>query len=384
MNVREKSEGGVRILHVGNVFLDKPVPRLRREGSENRREELRDSFSALMQAVEERNIQLVLFSGNLVDNAFVTNDTVVFLARQFSNHPTCQFVIAPGTKDAYVDGSIYRSPRFGKNVHIFTEETLSRMDFDELGVSVYGWAIKDEENLVSPLADKCVFDPYRLNLVCGYGNIDGEEREPFVASKDIAAFGAHYAALSGSGRHDGFLRLDGTVASLTGGFECTSFSHKEPGGVNYVYALPLDDGAWRLTTKRVITGIYRYAEESIDVSHLLNETGAAPLVCERIREREYGEKTALRVYLRGTVAPEASFIALPTAADYGVYAIEFVDQTVPTDGMDWLLHDMSAGGELYRHLYRAMTEGTPESRARAARTFRIGYAALEGKDFTRH
>ena len=41
-------------------------------------------------------------------------------------------------------------------------------------------------------------------------------------------------------------------------------------------------------------------------------------------------------------------------------------------------------GEEYTDFYRAMTEGTPESRARAARTFRIGYAALEGKDFTRH
>ena len=90
------------------------------------------------------------------------------------------------------------------------------------------------------------------------------------------------------------------------------------------------------------------------------------------------------MYLRGSVSPEASFLSLGTAADYGVYALEVVDQTVPTDGMDDLLHDMSAKGELYRHLYRAMTEGTPESCARAARTFRVGYLALLGKDFTRH
>lgn len=381
----ESTREGVRILHVGNVLLDRPIARLRSDAPENRREELRDSFSRLLQMAFERGVRLVLVSGNLFDNAFVTNDTVVFLSSLFSSYPSCHFVIAPGQKDAFTEESVYRSGRFGRNVHIFTEEHLSRFDFDDLGVTVYGWAYTGAEHDFSPLSGKRVALGERLSLVCGCGIVDGEE-EGFctVSGADVSSFGAHYVALSGAGTHEGFLRYGSTVLSASGRFECTSFSHKEEGGVNLVSAQPWEAGAWRLSAKRVQTGEYRYAEECIDVSHLSAESDAVPLVAERIRERGYDGRTALRVYLRGSVSPEASFLSLGTATDYGVYALEVIDQTVPTDGMDDLLHDMSAKGELYRHLYRAMTEGTPESCARAARTFRVGYLALLGKDFTRH
>jgi hypothetical protein len=122
----------------------------------------------------------------------------------------------------------------------------------------------------------------------------------------------------------------------------------------------------------------------VDVSHLSRNADAAERILERIAERGYGEKTVLRVFLRGSVPAEAAFVSLDTAADYGVYALQVSDQTVPTDGTEYLLRDMSAKGELYRHLYAAMTEGTPEACAHAARIFRIGYAALCQKDFTKH
>ena len=138
IGIEETTDSGVRILHVGNVFLDRPIRRVRKEASEDRRGQLRESFCRLMQAVEEKKIQLVLFSGNLVDNAFATNDTVEFLMREFGAHERCHFVIAPGSSDYYFEKSIYRSGRFPRNVHIFTEEILSRFDFDDIGVTVYG------------------------------------------------------------------------------------------------------------------------------------------------------------------------------------------------------------------------------------------------------
>lgn len=386
IQAQQLEEGGVRILHVGNVFLDRPIAPLTRDTSEHRRKELRDSFCRFLQTVKEKDVRLVLISGNLLDNEFASNDTVVFLMRELGECPDCHFVIAPGPRDHYFDGSIYKSGRLPRNVHIFTEEILSRFDFDELGVTVYGWAFMGHEHMFSPLAHKRVVRSDRLNLICGYGCVDAEDQTqcPIKAS-EITAFGAHYAALSsGEQGHSGFMRFDGTVLSYSGHFESVSFADKEEGGANLVTALPLGADAWQLLVKRVPTGVYRYAEEIIDVSHLSKESDVAPLICERIAKEGYGEKTALRVRLRGSVTPEAAFLSLGDAADYGVYAFEVVDETVPTDGTEMLLHEMSAKGELYRHLYRAMTEGTPESCARAARTFRVGYAALSGKDFTRH
>jgi len=381
MNMETNST--VRILHVGNVLLDRPVARLRYDVPEHRREEIRDAFALLMKTVDEKQIRLVLFSGNLVDNAYTTNDTVTFFMREFGMRPDCHFVIAPGPRDCFAKGSIYRSGRLPRNVHVFTEEILSRFDFDDLGVTVYGWAFLDKTHRFSPPAHKRVADPNRLNILCGFCEAD-EEESMFcpVTTAEIAQFGAMYAALTSERAHEGFSRVGNTVMSYSGHFECTSFLHKQMGGVNLVTASPAHGGGWQLSVCRTPTGVYRYAEEILDVSHMSSEDAVAQEILACIKRGGYGEKTALRIRLRGSVSPDVSFASLGAAAEYGVYSLEIRDETVPTDGTEYLLRDMSAKGELYRHLYSAMTEGTPESRARAARTFRIGYAALRGKDFS--
>ena len=371
----------LRILQIGNVFLDRPIERLREGVPERRREELRDAFSRVLQTAEESEVALVLFTGNLFDSAYLTNETVEFLVRELSLRPHMQFVIAPGPFDPYGETSIYRSGRFPQNVHIISEEMLSELDLPALGVTVYGWAFTSAHHRFSPIKHKHVRNPERLNILAGFGECDQEDSALCpITSEEIAAFGAHYAALSDPGFFEGFMRVGNCVMASGGKLECTSFADKQPGGVNLISAKPHEDGAWQIFTKRLPSGEYRYAEVVLDVSHLTSETEAAQKLLSLVREQGYNERTALRVYLRGSVTPETSFYTLASAEDYGVYALFTVDETVPTDGTEYLVREMSARGELYRRLLPAMTEGTPESRAGAARVFRIAYAALAGKD----
>ncbi len=371
----------LRILHVGNVFLDRPIARLRDGVAEHRREDLRDAFSRVLKTAEEAEASLVLFTGNLLDSAYLTNDTVEFLTRELALFGDMQFIIAPGPADAFTDTSIYRSGRFPPNVHIISEEVLSEIDLPSLGVTVYGWAFLSDTHRFSPMKHKHVRRDDRLNILMGFCECDKEDSALCpVATEDIAAFGAHYAALSDHGDFEGFFRAGSCVTATSGRMECTSFADRRAGGVNLISAKPHEDGAWQIFAKRLPAGEYLYAETVLDVSHLVSEEEAAEWLLSLIREEGYHEKTALRVHLRGSVTPEASFGTLSARADYGVYSLEIADETVPTDGTEYLLREMSARGELYRHLFPAMTEGTPESRARAARAFRIGYAALMGKD----
>ncbi len=374
----------LRILQVGNVFLDRPIARLREGVPEHRREDLRDAFSRVLTAADEAEVSLVLFTGELFDDAYLTNDTVEFLTREFALRKHMQFVIAPGPADAFTDASIYRSGRFPQNVHIISEEVLSEIDFPALGVTVYGWAFISDTHRFSPVRHRHVRRDDRLNILMGFCECDKEDSALCpVSSEDIAAFGAHYAALSDHGDFEGFLRVGNCVTASSGRLECTSFADKQAGGVNLISAKPHEDGAWQIFAKRLGAGEYRYAEEIVDVSHLVREEEAAQRLLSLIRAEGYHEKTALRVFLRGSVTPDTSFHTVAALADYGVYSLEVIDETVPTDGTEYLLREMSARGELYRHLFPAMTEGTPESRARAARAFRIGYAALAGKDPSR-
>ncbi len=373
--------GALRILHAGNVFLDRPIMRLHDGIPERRREDLREAFSRLMQTADEFDVSLVLFTGNLTDNDHVTNETVEFLVELFAEHPQQQFVITPGPADYISDLSVYKSGRFPPNVHIIDEEVLSEAELSSLGVTVYSWAFTGKNHRFSPIKHKHARHPEHLILLAGFCECDKEDSVfcP-IMSEDIASFGAHCAALSSDAPYEGFFRIGNCVVAESGKIECTSFADTRPGGVNLISAVPQEDGAWQINTKRIPIGDYRYAEEIIDISHLLSESDVAARILERIAEKGYHDKTALRVRLRGSVMPEATFPTLVSAAGYGVYRLDVVDETVPTDGTEYLLREMSARGELYRHLFPAMTEGTPESRALAARTFRIGYAALSGKD----
>ncbi len=371
----------LRILQVGNVFLDRPIARLQDGMPERRREDLRDAFFQLMRTADELGVSLILFTGNLIDHEYVTNGTVEFLVEMFSERPNMQFVITPGPADYIGETSVYRSGRFPSNVHIIDEEVLSEVELSSLGVTVYGWAFTEKNHRFSPVKHKHARHPEHLILLAGYCECDREDSAfcP-ISNEDIAAFGAHSAALSSGDGYEGFFRIGNCVVAESGAFECTSFADKQRGGVNLISAESREDGAWQILTKRVPTGEYLYAEEIVDISHLFAESDVSERILARIAEKGYHEKTALRVRLRGSVTPDASFLTLSSAADYGVYMLEIVDETVPTDGTEYLLREMSARGELYRHFYGEMTEGTPESRARAARTFRIGYAALCGKD----
>lgn len=371
------------ILHIGEVFLDSPVERLRRDTKEHRREELREAFSSFMRLVEEEDANVVVFSGNLFDSRYVGEDTLRFLLSTFEKHPACHFVIAPGPFDPYDKKSIYRSKRFPRNVHVFLEEVLGSYNFLDLPLTVYGWGYSAERLSHAPLTGAHKIATDRFTLLCGYTDLDAEGEDALVTEAAIADFGAHYTALSG-GVHDGFHQNGEGLWAYSGSFEGRFVSETSERGGGYVrIRAHKRDGGWRVDAERVPLNTYTYVTERLDVSHLSTVAEVKERFYARIREAGYGEKTVLRLILYGSVPPDANF-AFIDIPDHGLYSLYVEDHTVPTEGAEFLLRAMNACGELYRHFYPRMIDGAEEDRAKAARAFRIGYAALRGADFAKY
>lgn len=371
----------LKILHLGDVFLDSPVERLRRDTKEHRREELREAFASFMQRVDEEKANAVIFSGNLFDSRYVGEDTLRFLLKSFGARPSCHFVIAPGPFDPYDKQSIYRSKRFPRNVHVFLEEVLGTYNFFDLPLTVYGWGYCADRLSHAPLtgASKGITD--RFSVLCGYARLDAEAT--LVDAAAVAAFGAHYTALSGA-PHSGFQRSGDGICAYSGSFEGRDDGTETEivGGYIRVCAQKSEDG-WHVAAERVPLDTYLYVTERLDVSHLSSHDTVRARAEAMIRDAGYGAKTVLRLILFGSVPLSVNFatVELP---DHGLYALHVEDHTVPTDNAEFLLREMNARGELYRHFYPQMTGGTETERARAARAFRIGYAALCGEDFAKY
>lgn len=373
----------LRILHTGDLHLDSPFACLSPEKSEQRRNELRETFARLVTLAREEAVDLMLISGDLFDSAYVSARTANRIIEEFAAMRRTQIVIAPGNHDPYTEDSLWASGRFPSNVHIFSDPELSSVTFPELNTVVWGWAFRSERLEHSPLAAHAPCDPERLNLICGHCDL-GVPLSKYcpVMPADLAAFGAQYAAL-------GHRHIPGepvqvgerTLAAYCGCIEGRSFDEPGRGGV-YIIDAAKREGGWALDVRRVTLALRRYETATVDISGVDSELEVARRIKGAVEAGGYGRDTALRVTLTGATPPDFTVPREANGEALGLFYLELVDRTAPTFDARYLEQDMSVRGELYRSLLPYLTSGTPEERATAARALRMGMAALAGEDIS--
>ena len=371
----------LRVLHCSDIHLDAPVFGLSAEKSEDRRRALRKSFGDLMNFVRERKVNIVLFSGDLFDTEYATNTTAELFIRELRNCPDTVFIIAPGRSDAYEGNPIYTSGRLPQNCYVFSEEALSRFDMDAFHVTVYGWAFRGANMTASPLADKRVDDASRINLVCGYADLDGpvDSGKCPIPLSDLNKFGADYYAF-GSRHESGELsKIGGSIYAYAGSLECTGFEDPGLGGANLV-SIRYQDGELSLDVQKIPFGYLRFHTERIDITGISKPSEIMQKISTLISDKKYGVETALRVELVGSVDPAFSVLKNFESDAFGLYFFDIVDKTMPLFGTEHFHRDMSAKGELFRTLLPMLEGENEEDRLVAAKAFRAGLAALEHRE----
>lgn len=378
----EKNESiKLKILHCGEIHLDAPLSGLPVDKNEDRRRETRASFVRLMDFIRERDIDYVLISGDLFETRFATNTTAELLIREFRTCPNTKFIIAPGVHDCYKDNPIYVSGRLPSNCYIFSTDTLSRFDFEEDRVTVYGWAFCNDSITVSPLVDNHVDDGSKINLVCGCADLDGDVGSTGcpISTADITKFGADYYAIGSRHEKSEFLKKGGSMYGYCGALECTGFDDPSLGGVNLIN-IDYNGGEIKMNGKQIPFGRLHFVTESIDITGVDANSEIISRISNIISSKKYGMDTAMRVVLTGNIDPR--FI-VPKNLDsdaFGLYHFDMVDKTLPLYHTDHLKRDMSVAGEIYRRLLPMLESKNENDRLVAARAFRIGLAALESRE----
>ena len=381
MEETQSARRTVKILCLSDLHIGRPMPVLRQTTGGGCREDTEKAFCELMARVDEIGAQIVIFGGNLVDKAYFTNEIMNLLVRSFAERESCHFVVTPGPEDYFEKQGLWRSKRWPKNVHVFSDEVLGSIHFEDLRVSVYGWGYRGRTSAVSPFLGTHSTPKGYLSVLCGRTDLLGAESSCCpVSEEDLAGFGADYIALSGK-PHDGFRAIGNSICAYSGAFQSETFGEDE-GGTYVELTAEAGESGWALRYERKKADTYRYAEVALDVSHVGGSSVASDKIRALFQKKGYDEKTAVLLHLTGNVSPDTAFYGWE-AAEFGVYALRVSDETLPLDGAEHLLHEMTAAGELYRHFYDAMIGGDAEEKRAAARSFRVGYAALLGKDFTR-
>ena len=368
------SEIGTRreigVIHFGDVLYGSPFLSPAPERSAERRRAQTEAMNRIFRYIREQGIQLALITGDLFDEADLSDETAAYLIRSMRTLSSCRFVIAPGVCDRFTEGSLYASGRFPKNVYIFKEAGYCPIRFDDLGITVYGAAAPAPDAPPAPFPVCARESEGDTVFLLGY-------RREFPDREEAIASGADYIALSGNADHR--LRdLDGAYLAYSGSPENRSYEDEGLGGANLIVISETEEGR-RLHCKRMEFGTCRAVSREIDVSEMRRDTDLIAAITRIIRENDLGRNAVLRVILRGQTNPGFRIPRRFESSAFGLMIFSAVNLTTPV--LDpHLSRDMSAKGELYRLLEPKLTSGSDAERTAAARALTIGMAALEGKD----
>lgn len=378
----KETEGRIKFMHVSDVHLDTPVIGMTPEKSDERGRDIRTAFLKLMEFVRSEEADFVLISGDLFDVDFVTNTTAEILIRELRNCPASEFIIAPGRYDPYKNNPIYASGRLPENCHVFSTTTLDRFDFPEKNVTIYGWAFEEESLTVNPLYDRSVDDISKINVVCGYADLDGavdSERCP-ISKEELGKFGADYYALGSRHERTDYTEIEASLYSYPGALESIGFDEPGIGAVNR-FTVGYKKGEISIGTKKsAVFGHLEFKTETVDVTGISQRGEIVNRISRLISDKKYGQDTALRIVLVGDVDPRFIIQSHLESDAFGLYFFEMQDKTMPLYGTERLMRDMTSAGEIYRQLLPMMHSENEEERLIGARAFRVGLAALEGRD----
>lgn len=378
----EKTQATVlKFLHFGDIHLDTPFVGLAPEKSDERRVGLRQNFIKMMDYVRGAGINYVLISGDLFETECATGGTADLLIREFRNCQDTKFIIAPGKHDAYENNPIYTSGRLPSNCYIFTEDKLDRFDFEEDRVVIYGWAFVKDGITESPLYDRTVGDSSKINIVCGYADIDGAVDSDIcpVSTSDLKRFGADYYAFGS--RHEGgdFVNLGSAMYGYSGAIESTGFDEPGIGGAKLI-TVKYDNGEMSMDAKNLVFGQIAFRKETIDVTGVDTGSEIINRVSRLVSEKRYGAETALYLEFVGEIDPRFIIPKNLGSDAFGLYSFDMKDRTIPLYNTKSFRRDMSVKGELFRQLLPMLESDNEEERLLGARAFREGLAALENRE----
>lgn len=364
----------MRILHTGDVHLDSPFAGLSAKYAEERRRDVRESFSAMMRYAKDTAADMVIISGDLFETSFVTRETVALLRRDFSMLD-CPVVIAPGNHDPAEENGIWDKNLFPDNVYVFKSPELSKFSFDSLNCDVYGWAFTSSSMTECPLKGQSVEDRGRINILAAHCDTTSPigNKCP-VSPETLRAFGADYCALGHIHNPEAANNALGGAGLYCGCPEGRDFGEC---GVKGAMTADIEKGAVTVNFKRFCKKIYR--REVLNVDGAADFTELSDKLESFVREKDISKDTLLRVTLAGSVDPalviDTKALAERVSASYYT---EVQDDTVPVWNAEFLACDKGIRGEVYRSLLPSLESPDPKTRTRAARALRYALAALNG------
>jgi DNA repair exonuclease SbcCD nuclease subunit len=371
----------MKIMHLADFHLDSAFSGFSKEKADEKRAELRECFVRAMQIAKNREVKLVLIPGDLFDTPFCSSQTrrVVFDAIATAG---CPVVIAPGNHDFYNKNGTYADKALPENAFVFTSSEIGRFDFDELGISVIGYAFESDRYEENPLSADVPISKENINILCAHTEIGVPlSRYAPMSVSSISKHGFTYAALGHVHNPENPIQTGDTLIAYSGFAQGRSFDELGEGGA---YIVDIDLTTKKATLERVKLSSMSYEIERVDVTSLSNDNDVALKIESVIKAKDYGNYTALRVILTGAIPSDYALNVnlikeMLSANDLALLQIE--NETVSNFDLAQLEKDITIRGEIYRSLLPLLNSDNEKERQKASLALKFALSALDKREF---
>ena len=347
----------MKLIHASDFHLDSPFHRLEPAKAAQRRRELRALPARLAQLARTEGAELLLLPGDLFDGERVYPETIAALKGALGEMGIPVF-IAPGNHDHVHPRSPYIATSWPDNVHIFTAPRWEQVELPGLNCVVHGRAFDGPHLERSPLAGLTIPRDGRIHLLCLHGEVGREGRYGPIAPSELAACGAHYAALGHVHACSGLQREGEVYWAYPGCPEGRGFDELGDKG-----ALAVEVEAGHVSARLIPLCQRRHRIEILTVGQPLPGVESPDLIRFLVR----GE---------GAAPPDVAQLAAQLAPLH--FHVEVRDETTLPQDLWARQQEDSLTGLFLRELRSILDNAGPEERDRLILAARFGLAALEG------
>ncbi len=374
----------IRMIHTADLHLDSPFSMLDLQKSEMRRQEMRESFQALINLAHSTNTNLMIIAGDLFDGAFVTHETLNMLVRGFEAIPECRVVIAPGNHDFAGENGVWGKIKFSDNVYVFSSSEIESFDFPEINCTVYGYAFVSNKMERCPINTAVIRDKTRVNILAAHADmLSPISMYAPLNERDLERAGFDYTALGHIHNTDLVKELDcGGFYAYSGCLEGRGFDETGEKGVISA-RLEKSDGKLAFDSKFIPFSKRIYVKHTLDVTGCENNAAVLAKINECIKSEGFGDKHAVRFILTGLLDPSTRiFTHYIEEQITALFLCKVCDETIPLYKCAYLESDPSIKGAVFDKL-RPMLEGADdEQREIASMALRYALVALSGGETT--
>lgn len=362
----------IRVLHAADLHMDSPFEALSAEKAALRRQEQRGLLRRLTAFATEREADVLLLAGDLLDTGFAYRETAEALYETLSALKIPVF-IAPGNHDYYSARSPWARLEMPENVHVFRNAFIESVSLPELDTEVFGAAFTDEGS--APLLRH--FTPPEnpengLRILCMHGEVgSGEGKYNPITEAELAASGMHYVALGHVHACSGLRQAGGTYYAWPGCPEGRGFDETGEKGVLLVDVRR--DGASAEFIPLAARQYHRFDVDLTDAEDIYKAVLAAL--------PENAARDVFRITLRGAVQTAPGLDELRQKLSEHVFALRLRDETRPARELWDGLEEDSLRGLFLRRLREKFDAAQTESeRENCLMALRFGLAAMDNAE----